>query len=640
LATLSAFGSATINITANPTGLAPGTYSGTVTVASSSPAQSIVVPVTMTITAVPQTILIPQTGLTFFTVQDGGQPPPQFFSILNTGVGQMPFTVNASTLSGGDWLYSFPSNGTSDAASPIVPQIRIDVDPTGLAADIYYGTVQASAPGADNNPQSVSVILNVLPPGSNIGALVQPTALVFAGVQGQDSPGSQSVLVQNTSSTPVTFASGRLTLDGKIWFKSVPADATVSAALPVRIVVQPDTQGLASGVYRGTLTLSFSDGNTRNIALVLVVVPAGSTLPGSTLQTPNRVPARQASCQPTVLAPVFTLLSSGFTIPAGFPGQVAVKVIDDCANAMTSGGVTVSFSNGDAPMRLTSLKDGTWAGTWTPLHTASQVTVTANAEVPAQSLKGAVQIKGVLQSSNAPPTIGAGAILNGASFALQAPLAPGSFVTIFGSKLADGPASAPSVPLPTTLSGSTIVLAGRPVPLMFASDGQVNAIVPYGLAVNTAQQVAVSRGSTISVPQQVTIAAAAPGVFTVDGSGKGQGIIVGVKANGDQAVADPAHPVKAGDTLVIYCTGLGEVDPPSTAGAAASLTQLSYAVNAVTVTVGGVPAPVLFAGLTPGYIGLYQVNATVAPGITPGDQVPVVVTAASQSSTPVTIAVR
>jgi uncharacterized protein (TIGR03437 family) len=168
----------------------------------------------------------------------------------------------------------------------------------------------------------------------------------------------------------------------------------------------------------------------------------------------------------------------------------------------------------------------------------------------------------------------------------------------------------------------------------------VNAIVPYGLAVNTAQQVAVSRGSTISVPQQVTIAAAAPGVFSTDGSGKGQGIIVGVKGTGEQAVADSAHPVKAGDTLVIYCTGLGEVDPPTTAGTAASLTQLSYAINPVAVTVGGVPAAVLFAGLTPGYVGLYQINATVPRGVTAGDQVPVVVTAAGQSSTVVTVAVR
>ncbi|HEV2690966.1 MAG TPA: hypothetical protein VGV35_20560, partial [Bryobacteraceae bacterium] len=634
-ATVTAFASTSINITANSASLAPGTYSGTITVASVSPAQSVTVQVNMTVTAVPQTILIPQTGLTFFTVQDGGQPPPQFFSILNIGVGQMPFTATASTLSGGGWLFNFPTNGVSDASTDIVPQIRIDADPTGLAAGIYYGTVQANAPGADNNPQSVSVILNVLPPGSNVGALVQPSALVFAAVEGKESPNAQTLLVQNTGNTPLTFSSGHLTLDGKDWFTTLPGEGIVTAAQPLRIVVQPKIQGLTRGVYRGTLTLSFTDGNTRNVALVLVIVPPGSTSLGS-----NSLQAAPGPCKASTLAPVFTLLSSGFSIPAGFPGQVAVKVIDDCANAMTTGGVTVSFSNGDPPIRLTSLKDGTWAGTWTPVNSTSQVTVTATAAIPDQNLKGTVQIKGALQASNATPLIGAGAILNGASYAPQAPLAPGSFVAIFGSALAEGPLSAASLPLPTTLSGSTIILAGRQAPLMFASGGQVNAMIPYGIAVNTSQQLAVSRGTSISVPQQITIAAAAPGIFASDGSGKGQGIIVGVKASGAQAVADPAHPVSAGDVLVIYCTGLGEVNPPIVAGNPASLTQLENTVNPVTVTVGGVAAPVLFAGLTPNYVGLYQVNATVPAGITPGDQVPVILTAAGQSSTAVTIGVR
>lgn len=634
-ATVNAFASSTINITANPDGLSAGTYTGLITVASASPAQSVTVPVTITVTAVQQTILIPQTGLTFVTVQDGGFPPPQFFSILNTGVGQMPFTVSASTLSGGDWLFNFPFNGVSDAASDIVPQIRIDADPSGLKAGIYYGTVQVTAPGADNDPQFVSVILNVLPPGSNIGALVQPTGLVFSAVEGKDSPNAQNVLVQNTNNTPLNFSSGHLTLDGKDWFKTLPAEGSVTAAQPVRIVVQPNIQGLTPSVYRGTLTLSFSDGNTRNIALVLVIVPPGTTSPNS-----NSSQAGLGSCKPTTLAPIFTLLSSGFTLPAGFPGQVAVKVIDDCAKAMTTGGVTVSFSNGDPPIRLTSLKDGSWAGTWTPVNSTSQVTVTATAEIPEQRLKGAIQIKGALQASTATPLIGNGAILNGASYALQAPLAPGTLVAIFGSALADSSASASSVPLPNTLAGSSIVLAGRQAPLMFASGGQVNAMIPYGIAVNTSQQVAVSRGSSISVPQQITVADASPGIFTTDRSGKGQGIIVGVKLSGDQAVADPTHPVSAGDVVVIYCTGLGEVNPPLIAGNAASLTQLEYTAHPVTLTIGGVQAPVLFAGLTPGYVGLYQVNASVPPGITSGDQVPVVLTAAGQSSTPVTISVR
>src|SRR4029077_19420400 len=137
-------------------------YSGSITLTSTNPAQRVTFAVTMTISAVQPTILIPQTGLTFFAVQGGGQTLPQFFNILSTGAGQMPFTVRASTASGGNWLAANPSNGTSDVNSQIVPAIRVDVNPGTLGPGIYSGTVQVTAPGADNNPQFVSIFLNVL----------------------------------------------------------------------------------------------------------------------------------------------------------------------------------------------------------------------------------------------------------------------------------------------------------------------------------------------------------------------------------------------------------------------------------------------------------------------------------------------
>ena len=634
-AMIGAYGSAPVSITANPSTLAPGTYSGTIAISSTSPPQSVVLPVTMTVSAVLQTILIPETGLTFFAVQGGGPAPPQFFSILNTGIGQMIFNVSGGTLSGGSWLSAFPLSGESDASSSIVPQVRVDATPGSLTAGIYYGSLQVSSPGANNSPQSVSVILNVLPPGTDIGALVQPTGLIFSAVAGGGSPGSQTVLVQNTDSNPVSFRSGEITSDATAWLTSLPSSAMVTEAQPVDIVVQPQTYGLAAGVYRGSLTLSFSDGSSRNIAVVLVMLPANSTLPMAETR-----PAASAACTPTTLVPVFTLLQDGFSIPAGFPAQVAVSVIDNCANPMTSGNVTVSFSNGDQALALVSLRNGTWAGTWTPAHSVAQVIVTATAQIPQQNLQGEVQIKGAFQTYTQPPVIGGGAVVNAASFVSQAPLAPGSLITLFGSQLAEGQGSASSLPLPVSLAGSSILFAGQSAPLLFASGGQVNAIVPYGLAVNTPQQVVVSRSNSISVPQSVILAAAAPGIFTVNASGQGQGIIVGVDANGKQPIADANNPVTAGQVIVIYCTGLGEVNPPVPTGTAAPFTQISRTVEPISVTVGGMRANVSFSGLTPGFVGLYQVNTTVPSGVAPGNQVPVTLIGAGQQSMPVTIAVQ
>jgi uncharacterized protein (TIGR03437 family) len=635
--TLGAFGGTPVNITADPTGLAPGVYSGTVVFSSVNPQQSVVVPVTMTVTAVQQTILIPQSGLTFYAVQGGGALLPQFFSILNTGVGTMQFTTSASTLSGGPWLSVFPSAGTSDNVSP-VPQVRVDVTPGNLAAGVYYGTVQVTAPQADNTPQFVSVVLNVLPRGSKLGPLVQPAGLIYTAVTGGESPSSQTIAVQSTDSNPANFSSAFAADNTASWLTPLPAGGAISQAVPIRVVLQPQTTGLTPGVHRGTVTLSFTDGSTRAVSIVLVLVPPGSAS-SSSVSGSLRRPAAPSTCVPTTLAPVFTQLSSGFTVAAGFPGQVAVKVFDDCGVPMTGGSVNVSFSNGDAPLRLTSLRDGNWAATWTPQHTVSPITVIASAAIPEQSLSGETRIVGGLGVGTT-LTVGAGGILNAASFAQQGPIAPGSYITIFGSQLAQGQASAPSVPLPVTLGGSSVVFAGQPAPLVFASDGQVNAIVPYGIAVNTTQQLIVSRGSSISVPQPITVAAAAPGIYTINGSGQGQGIIIGVNSAGVQTVADPSHPVHAGDTIVIYCTGLGEVNPPVAAGSSAPLNALSSTVNPVAVTIGGVTASVAFAGLTPGSAGLYQVNAVVPQGVGVGDQMPVVLTSAGQQSQPVTIAVR
>lgn len=639
--TVGPFASQSLTASLNPAGLVAGTYSGTVTISSASPAQSVTVAVTMIVTQTQQTLLIPQSGLTFYAVAGGGKPSPQFFSILNTGHGQMNYTVQFTTLSGGTWLSVFPGAGSSTAESNQVPQERVDVDPSGLQGGVYYGTVQVVAPTASNNPQFVSVVLNVLPPGSHIGPIVEPTGLLFTAFAGT-SPGSRTITIQNANTGSLTFQTGATTVDGFPWLASLPLAGTVSQAQPTTIVVQPQTDTLNPNVYRGSLTLSFSDGSVRVVNIVVVVIPAGGN--GSTaplVSRSKRLPKGGAAlgCTPRTLVPVFTQVASGFSTgfsaTGGFPGEVNVDVVDDCGNAMVTGDVIASFSNGDPPLRLTSLKDGNWAGTWTPGKIISPTTVTADAEIPDQNLKGEASLTGSVQSGDAAaPLLGAGQVVNGASFLPT--LSPGSFVTLFGSKLAQSTSLAPSVPLPTTLAGSTVYAGGNPIPVYYTSDGQVNAILPYGLQVNSTQPVFVSRGTALSVPQGVTIAAAAPGIFA---TASGQGIVEGFDGSA-YTLADASHPVQAGQTIVIYCTGLGEVDPPVVAGSPTPMSPISSTVNPVTLTIGGIPAQVAFAGLTPGQTGLYQVNAVVPQGVTPGNQVQVVMTAAGQQSAPVTIAVK
>jgi uncharacterized protein (TIGR03437 family) len=108
----------------------------------------------------------------------------------------------------------------------------------------------------------------------------------------------------------------------------------------------------------------------------------------------------------------------------------------------------------------------------------------------------------------------------------------------------------------------------------------------------------------------------------------------------NNTLAAPGAPAAIGETVVIYCSGLGQVTPAVGAGTAAPGSPLARIVNPITLLIGGQSATVDFAGLTPGYSGLYQVNAIVPPGIASGDAVEVIIQIAGQSSPPVTMAIR
>jgi uncharacterized protein (TIGR03437 family) len=177
----------------------------------------------------------------------------------------------------------------------------------------------------------------------------------------------------------------------------------------------------------------------------------------------------------------------------------------------------------------------------------------------------------------------------------------------------------------------------RYIPLQYTSSGQINAIIPYDIPANTPQSAVILRGNRVSSVVQVPLADTLPAVFTTDQSGKGQGAILN---NSDGRLFDASNPAHVGDAAVIYCTGLGTVDSTVPAGSASPGSPLANSVNAVSVTIGGKPAQVLYHGLSPGFAGLYQVNVFVSDGVTPGNAVRVVLTSAGRSGGTVTMAIR
>jgi uncharacterized protein (TIGR03437 family) len=259
------------------------------------------------------------------------------------------------------------------------------------------------------------------------------------------------------------------------------------------------------------------------------------------------------------------------------------------------------------------------------------------------SATGVITAQGVTGTAlpNAPPYVSG--VVNAASFLLPGFVAPGTMVSIFGSGLADGQSLVSSTPFPTTLQGAQFSLRGSPLPLFYASDGQVNAVMPIGLSPNERDQLVVVRDTTQSAPVDLLVADVDPGTFATNQQGTGQGAIL---VGGTAQIAGPvgslsgAAPATVGQYLSIFMSGLGAVSNPPADGSPSSAGNPSITPANPTVTIGGIQATVSYSGLAPGEVGLYQVNVQIPAGVPTGDAVPLVVTMGNGLANTVTIALK
>jgi uncharacterized protein (TIGR03437 family) len=221
------------------------------------------------------------------------------------------------------------------------------------------------------------------------------------------------------------------------------------------------------------------------------------------------------------------------------------------------------------------------------------------------------------------------AVVNGASFQFGM-VAPGSLFTIFGTGLSSETASARTLPLPTTLGQTQVLVNGTLAPLVYVADGQINAQMPLGTPTGQAITLTVTSASAASNTVTLNVPPAAPGIFTTNGT---QAIV----QNPNGSINSSTSPAHVGDVLVAYLTGGGAVNSSSWSTGEASPAGPSSVTSPYSLTVGGQAARVGYLGLTPAFVGLYQANFTV-PSLAPGTY-PVVVTVAGNASNSVTIAV-
>jgi uncharacterized protein (TIGR03437 family) len=197
-------------------------------------------------------------------------------------------------------------------------------------------------------------------------------------------------------------------------------------------------------------------------------------------------------------------------------------------------------------------------------------------------------------------------------------VSPGEIVVVKGAAM--GPAALALWSLDTNghmsnrQAGTQILFDGVPAPLVYVSATQSAAIVPYSLDGRSQTQITVTYQNTSSLPMTVPVTNAAPGLFSADSSGQGQGAIL----NQDSSYNSQSNPAAAGSTVVLFATGEGQTAPGGVDGQMAG-TPIKPLLP-VTVAVGGQNAQIAYAGDAPGEVaGMMQINVVLPLGLAPGD---------------------
>jgi uncharacterized protein (TIGR03437 family) len=591
---------ATLSLKPNLEQLAQGVYTAALSVTPTVPDELATYPVrpidftvTLTVSAAP---LISASTLYIVLSQDSPGGPLTGDNALTLSSNGLPaaFTMTASTNSGGPWL----SAESTGAVTPAT--ISVTVKLAGLSAGRYLGDLAIQGPA---NTLHVRVTLYVQPPGTGLSASSSPYFYMSAGAAASSSP--QLISVWPTG-VPVQVTAKTAT--GGPW---LTADVIANAPNPAVIGVNASATNLAPGTYQGVVIISTTTLGSLEIPITLTVFNAQTT--------------------PTVTPSSLTLTAVA--------GQSAIAFL-----SVTSGGDPVLFgaagSTGGTGNWLTAhptalyppLGQGTTPGVVYVEASSAQIG-TYQGEVLVTWAKGTIHVPVTFTVTPAivvPPPPLTTAILNAAS---QTPgqISPGEIITIFGLGLGPAPIGLhldPSGKVATSLNGTQVTINDTPAPLVYASTGQLNAIVPYEAGTSGIARVRVSSNGAVSGAWDVPLAGAAPGIFTIGSTGAGQGAVL----NQDSSVNGAANPAARGSVIQIFATGEGQTSPPGQTGVVTGSAGGAPILH-VTVTIGGIEAPLQFAGSAPDAVaGLFQVNAEVPQGAPSRPAVPLVLSVGGVNS--------
>lgn len=615
-------GEGTISIKADPTGLSAGMYSGTVTVKAGSDTAQALVFLRIVGPDKPVVVVSPR-AITFTATGGTASPASRTINVSSKATG-LTYAATASTAKGGDWLK------ITGASGAVPGTITATATPGTLAPGVYTGSIAVKISGATQETKNVTVALKVFGPNDAARLEVEPAAVAFTAVKGGSNPSAKTVKLEPEGITSLAWTAAATTASGGSWLSVSPTSGTTTATANSSLSISVTLGTLNTGNYTGTVVVTpAASSNVPPVSIrVMLVVSATAGAHQNGSQVDFASPAAGAAAGP--LLALFTQPSDHFISESDLPLNVSVTVLDSSGAPVEGANVVVSSSNTEPDMVLTDLGGGQYAGVFRALGSGT-LTLSGSAQADAQA-SSAFTVSGDVQSGVSQQAI---VFQNGAvsaasvSLAASAPVAPGSLLSVFGLGIAGSGGGAPGgAALPSSLNGVSVKIGGFDAALVTATPGamdQINLQVPFEVNGAAQADIVVNNNGVISVPETITIGNA-PALFTMSQDGTGDGAFLHSDNITMISAGSPAH---SGETIVLYATGFGPVSPAVQTGALASGTT-SIAGNVV-VSIGGQIAVVQYAGLAPGFAGLYQLNVVVPSGIS-GD-VPVVV---SVDGTPAT----
>ena len=475
------------------------------------------------------------------------------------------------------WVTATPSAGS------LPMQLSVLINPSTLPPGTYTSTVNVQVAGIDA-PVQVAITLAIT--FTNGGLTLNPATVSLTAP-----PLQQTATVEGSAENePVSFTA----TSGSAWLTVSPTVGVAIPGAPVTFTLSVNASTLSPSAtpYSGKITIvSSGTGTTTKSQVLTVAVTVNSSLPTIISIWPPAIPVGSGATELTITG---TSFYSGTTVSVtGLSTSPKATVLDSTHLDVT------------LPSNL--------------LQAPSTLTITLTNPAPGGSASATELV------SNAPII---GSVSNAASYDSTA-IAPGELIAIFGVNMGPMPPLTMTETVnpgfaDTTLGGVTVQIEGLPAPLLYVSNTQINAQVPYEVTQGSDQSVVVNYGSN-TASWSMTVAAADPGLFSANGSGTGAVAAVNehtVNAVVEWSLNTASSPAYAGDVVELYLTGEGDwVDRsiiPEPTGFIVPLTMspLPQDQPYPVVTIAGLPATVQFAGPVLGCImGLLEIDVQV-PAVT------------------------